>query len=602
MKQVLFLYNPQSGKGKIEKDSQAIGEMFRQAGYSIVDGPIDFSRNPFNGHETVDLVVVAGGDGTVNYVVNRMKEKHLDLLLGIIPAGTANDFAGALGMEKNPVKAAAQLLGGTEERVDCGRVNDHYFVNIFSFGIFTTTSQRTPDKRKHQIGKLAYLIEGVKEFRSVHGIPLQILADGKAFDLESLMALIFNGETAGGFHLAPRSSIKDGMFDCLLLQRRNMLFSVVSMLRHLLGGRPSQVKHFRARTLDITSPINEPTDVDGQKGADFPLHIECLHNELRVVCPLSEAPPGPVRLFQESDQQTGMVADEITLQKVSISRIKQEMRDVYYLSDDLVIASFDIHRDTLGNYPALIDGFSAIIMASGSAVVAIDTEEYEVVPDTIVFFSPDRVIRTVASTSDAAAYFVACSKSFINEIQIDLSASLPVYMRFGKQPCLRVTPQDTHEIRQVFQLIKTILASDKEHYRQEIIRCLFTAVFYIITELNMREQKNTVKLGRGEVIFEEFMELVRQYSKQERNVRFYARRLNITPKYLSTVSKDVSGKTAARWIDEAVILEAKSLLRYSGMSIQEIAYHLNFSTQSFFGKYFKQHTGYSPSRFKRKGS
>ena len=138
MKQVLFLYNPQSGKGKIEKDSQAIGEMFRQAGYSIVDGPIDFSRNPFNGHETVDLVVVAGGDGTVNYVVNRMKEKHLDLLLGIIPAGTANDFAGALGMEKNPVKAAAQLLGGTEERVDCGRVNDHYFVNIFSFGIFTT--------------------------------------------------------------------------------------------------------------------------------------------------------------------------------------------------------------------------------------------------------------------------------------------------------------------------------------------------------------------------------------------------------------------------------------------------------------------------------
>ena len=219
-----------------------------------------------------------------------------------------------------------------------------------------------------------------------------------------------------------------------------------------------------------------------------------------------------------------MVADEITLQKVSISRIKQEMRDVYYLSDDLVIASFDIHRDTLGNYPALIDGFSAIIMASGSAVVAIDTEEYEVVPDTIVFFSPDRVIRTVASTSDAAAYFVACSKSFINEIQIDLSASLPVYMRFAKQPCLRVTPQDTHEIRQVFQLIKTILASDKEHYRQEIIRCLFTAVFYIITELNMREQKNTVKLGRGEVIFEEFkgtgnMEL--QLDRKLANKRIY---------------------------------------------------------------------------------
>ena len=211
------------------------------------------------------------------------------------------------------------------------------------------------------------------------------------------------------------------------------------------------------------------------------------------------------------------------------------------------------------------------------------------------------MIRTVASTSDAAAYFVACSKSFINEIQIDLSASLPVYMRFGKQPCLRVTPQDTHEIRQVFQLIKTILASDKEHYRQEIIRCLFTAVFYIITELNMREQKNTVKLGRGEVIFEEFMELVRQYSKQERNVRFYARRLNITPKYLSTVSKDVSGKTAARWIDEAVILEQKPAALF-GHEHPGDRLSPQLLDQSFFGKYFKQHTGYSPSRFKRKGS
>ena len=74
-----------------------------------------------------------------------------------------------------------------------------------------------------------------------------------------------------------------------------------------------------------------------------------------------------------------------------------------------------------------------------------------------------------------------------------------------------------------------------------------------------------------------------------------------SPKYLSSVVKEVSGKTAARWIDESVILEAKALLKYSGMSIQEIAYHLNFSTQSFFGKYFKQHTGTSPSRYKRKG-
>lgn len=286
-------------------------------------------------------------------------------------------------------------------------------------------------------------------------------------------------------------------------------------------------------------------------------------------------------------------------QKVSISRLKQEMTDVYYLSDDLVVAALDTN---LGSYPAMIDGFSAVIMMAGSAVISIDTEEYPITPNTIVFFSPDRVIRTVSQTQDATFFLVACSRAFINEIQIDLSAALPIYMRFGKQPCLSVLPQDTQEIRMVFQLIKTILDSDKERYRAEIIRSLFTAVFYIIIELNLREQKSIAKQGRCEVIFEEFVRLLQQYNKQERNVSFYAKRLNITPKYLSTVVKSVSGKTAARWIDESVILEAKSLLRYSGKSIQEVAYHLNFSTQSFFGKYFKQHTGYSPSRFKHKGN
>ena len=146
-----------------------------------------------------------------------------------------------------------------------------------------------------------------------------------------------------------------------------------------------------------------------------------------------------------------------------------------------------------------------------------------------------------------------------------------------------------------------MLRSDKERYRHEIIRTLFTTAFYLITEINQREQPGELKPGRSEVLFNDFTALLQQHSKRERNVGFYAAQLNITPKYLSAVVKEVSGKTAARWIDESVILEAKTLLKYSGLSIQEIAYRLNFSTQSFFGKYFKQHTGFSPSRYKRKG-
>ncbi|HJA99249.1 MAG TPA: helix-turn-helix domain-containing protein [Candidatus Alistipes avicola] len=296
-----------------------------------------------------------------------------------------------------------------------------------------------------------------------------------------------------------------------------------------------------------------------------------------------------------------MATDEITLQRISIPRIKEQMKDIHYLSDDLVISSLDLEYNIPREHPTMIDGFAAIIIISGTAVMTIDTVEYEVCPNTIVLLGTDRVVRTISCSKDLSAFLVVCSKSFLNDIQVDLSTSLSIYMRLEKQPCLQVTPQDTQEIRLIFQLIKTILASDKKHYRQEIIRSLFTAVYYLITELNLREHKNEMRQGRAEVIFDEFMKLLREYNRQERNVGFYAHKLNITPKYLSTVAKSVSGKTAAKWIDESVILEAKSLLRYSGLSIQEIAYRLNFSTQSFFGKYFKQHTGYSPSRFKRGG-
>jgi len=289
------------------------------------------------------------------------------------------------------------------------------------------------------------------------------------------------------------------------------------------------------------------------------------------------------------------------LKKVSISRIKKEMSDVSYLSDDLVIMSLDPQHNTTAEYPVSIDGFSVIIMVAGEAVVSIDMQEHHVRPNNIVFCNSGSIIRTVGCSANAAAFVLAFSKSFINEIQIDLSASLPVYMRFGKAPVLEASPRDVDEIRQLFRFVKTMLLSDKDRYRHEIIRSLFTTAFYLIIDINQRETHARQKQGRCEVLFSQFMKLLEQYSKSQRNVGFYARQLNITPKYLSSAVKEVSGRTAARWIDESVILEAKALLKYSGMSIQEIAYHLNFSTQSFFGKYFKQHTGTSPSRYKRKG-
>lgn len=285
MKKALFLYNTQSGRGRAGQTAESVKSIFHEYGYELLPREIRFGENPFDGCETVDLAVAAGGDGTVNYVVNRMKERGLDIPLGVVPSGTANDFARALGLSKNPLTAARQIAGGVVDRVDCGRVNGLYFVNVFSFGIFTTTSQHTSDDTKHRIGKLAYVIEGVREVRTLHPVPLTVKADGRAFDFNSLMVLVFNGETAGGFRLARGGSIRDGQFDCLLLERRNFLLSALAMGRYLLGGSPRSVCRLKVRELEIASPVNEPTDVDGQPGAEFPLHVECLAGALRVMVP-----------------------------------------------------------------------------------------------------------------------------------------------------------------------------------------------------------------------------------------------------------------------------------------------------------------------------
>ena len=174
MKRVLILYNGRAGHGRIERKIDAICGVFAEGGWNVIAQALCFGENPFDAVTDVDLVVICGGDGTINYVVNALKSKGLNLPIGIIPSGTANDFANMLGLSKDAVTAARDILCGVERKVDCGRVNDMWFVNIFSFGLFTTTSQHTSDAVKHRVGKLAYILEGAKELLHHETIPLHI--------------------------------------------------------------------------------------------------------------------------------------------------------------------------------------------------------------------------------------------------------------------------------------------------------------------------------------------------------------------------------------------------------------------------------------------
>lgn len=280
----ILLFNTQAGKGRIGRHIEAIVEIFRRADIDIRPKRLDFERNPFDGDEDTELAVICGGDGSINYVVNSMFKKGLDVTLGIIPTGTANDFASAIGMRRRVLRAAEQIAQGRERRVDCGRVNGNAFVNVLSFGVLTTTSQQATDREKHLVGKLAYIRIGTRDLLTMHSIPLVARINGEEFSTEAAMFLAFNGRSAGQFRLAPEAKIDDGLLDVLILRYDNMAKTCWSMMHYLVGGMPEAVNYIRTDKIELLCAQRERTDVDGQPGPDFPLSIECLPGALKIRC------------------------------------------------------------------------------------------------------------------------------------------------------------------------------------------------------------------------------------------------------------------------------------------------------------------------------
>lgn len=278
----LLLYNTSSGRGRIRGHIADIRAIFAQANIDIIPREIDFCSNPFKGIEDVELVVVCGGDGTVNYVVNTMKSAGLDPMLGVIPAGTANDFARALGMDSTILGAAHQIAHGSVRRVDCGKANDKYFVNILSFGVLTTTSQHTSNIAKHLIGKLAYLRTGMIDLLDLHHIPLTLRYNGEELKVDAAMFLTFNGNSAGQFKLAPQSNIEDGKLDILILDYDNRVRTCWNMMNYLINHESGAVRHLQCERIELDCNIDEHTDIDGQPGPRMPLRIECLAGALKI--------------------------------------------------------------------------------------------------------------------------------------------------------------------------------------------------------------------------------------------------------------------------------------------------------------------------------
>ena len=255
-------------------------------------------------------------------------------------------------------------------------------------------------------------------------------------------------------------------------------------------------------------------------------------------------------------------------------------------------------------FPSRLNALIIGVGTEGETSLTSNLQEFRLKKDSLFIFSPKHILQ-VQSNNRFKAHLIVIAPDFLKRINIDTKRMTPLFLQFGSLPCMELTHAESQSLRSFISMVEQELKGSETDFSSEIIGGLIAATIYkvgdILTHyLTEHPEVDSPIHNRAEEYFRQFTELLGEHYKHERSVGFYARQLCITPKYLTTLIKRISGKSVSEWIDNYVILEAKTLLKYSNMSVQEIAYYLNFPNQSFFGSYFIRNTGMSPSQYKAK--
>ena len=255
-------------------------------------------------------------------------------------------------------------------------------------------------------------------------------------------------------------------------------------------------------------------------------------------------------------------------------------------------------------FPSRLNALIIGVGTEGETSLTSNLQEFRLKKDSLFIFSPKHILQ-VQSNNRFKAHLIVITPDFLKRINIDTKRMMPLFLQFGSLPCMELTHAESQSLRSFISMVEQELKGSETDFSSEIIGGLIAATIYkvgdILTHyLTEHPEVDSPIHNRAEEYFRQFTELLGEHYKHERSVGFYARQLCITPKYLTTLIKRISGKSVSEWIDSYVILEAKTLLKYSNMSVQEIAYYLNFPNQSFFGSYFKRNAGMSPSQYKAK--
>jgi diacylglycerol kinase (ATP) len=295
MKRARIIYNPTSGRELFKKHLPEVLQKLEKAGYETschaTTGAGDATEAARKAVERkFDLVVAAGGDGTINEVVNGIAEQDYRPKLGIIPVGTTNDFARAIGVPRTTIEAACDVITqGVSVPIDLGSVTNegktHYFINIAGGGRLTELTYEVPSKLKTMLGQLAYYLKGMEILPSIKPTNVRVEYDGKMFEGEIMLFLVSLTNSVGGFEkLVPDSSLNDGMFDLIILKKTNLAEFIRIATLALRGEHINdpQLIYTKANRVKVFTDEKMQLNLDGEFGGLLPGEFVNLYQHIEV--------------------------------------------------------------------------------------------------------------------------------------------------------------------------------------------------------------------------------------------------------------------------------------------------------------------------------
>ncbi|QER67091.1 diacylglycerol kinase [Paucilactobacillus nenjiangensis] len=301
-KRARVIYNPTSGRGALTGDLVEILATYEQAGYetsayATVPAPDSTEAEARRAaKDGFDLIVAAGGDGTINEVVNGIAGLRRRPMMAIIPAGTTNDYARALGIPRDdPVGAAKVILKNKTLKMDIGRAGKKYFINIAAGGLLTELTYDVPSQTKSLFGYLAYIVKGAELLPRIKPIEMDIKFDGGEYRGNASMFFLALTNSVGGFEqIVPDASLDDGKFTMIIVKTANVVEIMQLMTKVLNGGRHvDDPRIIYRKTSTVTAkPISNRMmiNLDGEYGGDAPMKFENLARHIRTVANLDEIP------------------------------------------------------------------------------------------------------------------------------------------------------------------------------------------------------------------------------------------------------------------------------------------------------------------------